>query len=103
MSVTIRPLSNADVPMCGRILYDAFLGIATRHNFPRDFPDVESGIALVRMLLAAPGSFGVVAESDDGRIVGSNFVTNDGEVRGVGPISVEPAIQGEGAGRRLME
>jgi predicted N-acetyltransferase YhbS len=39
----------------------------------------------------------------DGRIVGSNFLDERGPVRGVGPITVDPAAQGGGVGRRLME
>jgi hypothetical protein len=39
----------------------------------------------------------VVAEID-GRVVGSNFLDERGPVRGVGPITVDPAAQGRGSG-----
>ena len=54
------------------------------------------------MLLAHPGFHGVVATCDD-KIVGSNFFDERSPIVGVGPISVEPAIQQRGIGRRLME
>jgi predicted N-acetyltransferase YhbS len=102
MHVTIRPATPTDAPTCGRIIYEAFLSIATRHNFPPDFADVQSGDAAAGMLLRLPDCFGVVAERD-GRIIGCNFVSEHDTVRGIGPISVHPSAQGRGAGRRLME
>jgi hypothetical protein len=44
----------------------------------------------------------VVAEKD-GKVVGSNFLSEGDPIRGVGPITVDPAVQGSGAGRRLMQ
>jgi hypothetical protein len=46
--------------------------------------------------------WGVVAEID-GRIDGSNFLDERDPIRGVGPITVDPAGQNSGVGRRLME
>ncbi|HKG65629.1 MAG TPA: GNAT family N-acetyltransferase [Solirubrobacteraceae bacterium] len=46
--------------------------------------------------------WGVVAERN-GRVVGSNFLDERGEVRGVGPITVDPDAQERGVGRALME
>jgi Acetyltransferase (GNAT) domain len=54
------------------------------------------------MFIEHPSIWGVVAERD-GRIVGSNFLDERGPIRGVGPVSVDPAAQGQGVGRRLME
>jgi GNAT superfamily N-acetyltransferase len=53
-------------------------------------------------LIASPAAFGVVAE-EDGRVVGSNFLAEGDPIRAVGPITVGPAHQGGGVGRRLME
>ena len=44
----------------------------------------------------------VVAEQP-GRIVGSNFMDERSPILGVGPISVDPAVQNGGIGRRLMQ
>jgi GNAT superfamily N-acetyltransferase len=82
-------------------MYEAFRQIATRHGFPPDFPDVGHAIGLAEMFIKSSAVFGVVAEQD-GRIIGSNFLSETDAVRGVGPISVDPAQQGSGAGRLLM-
>jgi predicted N-acetyltransferase YhbS len=55
----------------------------------------------MKRMLASPGVYSVVAESE-GRIVGSNFLWT-GTVGGVGPITVDPAVQNGAIGRRLMQ
>jgi GNAT superfamily N-acetyltransferase len=102
MGTGIRPAAADDAEACGPIIHDAFKGIADAHGFPPDFPSVEAGRQLASVLIAAPSVFGVVAESD-GRVVGSNFLAEGDPIRAVGPITVEPALQGGGVGRRLME
>jgi hypothetical protein len=44
-----------------------------------------------------------VVTEQDGRIVGSNFMSESDPIRGVGPITVDPSVQGSGVGRQLME
>jgi L-amino acid N-acyltransferase YncA len=53
-------------------------------------------------MFSHPQCFCVVAE-EDGRIVGSNCVDERSTVYGVGPITVDPTRQNEGAGRALMQ
>ena len=101
-AVTLRPPSAADAEACGRIVYEAFRGIAGRHNFPPDFPSAAVAAGFVESFIRDPAVFGVVAESG-GRVVGSNFLTEFDEIRAVGPITVDPAFQAHGVGRRLME
>jgi hypothetical protein len=43
-------------------------------------------------LLAHPGFYGVVAEID-GRIAGSNFLGERCVIAGLGPITIDPALQ----------
>ena len=62
----------------------------------------EFAAGLLGTLIAHPGAYGVVAE-DGGRIVGSNFVDERGPIFGIGPITVDPATQNSGVGRRLMQ
>jgi GNAT superfamily N-acetyltransferase len=54
------------------------------------------------MLLAHPGFYGIVAQDDD-RIVGSNFADLRSSIAGIGPISIDPQVQDQGIGRKLME
>jgi GNAT superfamily N-acetyltransferase len=97
----LRPATADDDVACGRICYDAFCAINDAHQFPHDFPSTEFTTELLRML-DHPGFYGVVAERD-GRIIGSNFLDERATVVGVGPISVDPALQNQGVGRRLMQ
>jgi GNAT superfamily N-acetyltransferase len=53
------------------------------------------------MLLAHPGVFAVVAEAD-GAVIGSNFLDERASIAGVGPITVDPAVQDGAVGRQLM-
>jgi len=85
----------------GRICHTAFKTIAERHNFAPDFPDARTAIGLMEHLIARGDVYGVVAESA-GRVVGSNFLWEDGEVAGIGPITIDPAAQNAGIGRKLM-
>ena len=103
MGVSIRPAAADDAEACGRIIHDAFAVIAAAHAFPPDFPSAEAGTQLAAAMIASPAAYGVVAESDDGRVVGSNFLAEGDPIRAVGPITVDPAFQGGGVGRRLME
>jgi GNAT superfamily N-acetyltransferase len=100
--VLLRPIAPADADECARICYEAFGAIHDRHQFPRDFPSLDAVEQLMHNFIGHPQIWGVVAELDD-RIVGSNFLDERGPIRGVGPITVDPATQRQGVGRRLME
>lgn len=102
MNVTLRPGNAADAQPCGAIGYDAFKTIADQHNFPPDFPSPEVASEVLAWLLAHPGFYAVVAELD-GRVIGSNFLDERSTVAGIGPITVDPAIQNRAVGRRLMQ
>jgi predicted N-acetyltransferase YhbS len=102
VEIRIRPATPADAEACGRIIYEAFKGIAERHNFRPDFPSADAGTQLADLFIRDPAVFGVVAEGD-GRVVGSNFLSEWDAVRGVGPITIDPSLQARGTGRRLME
>lgn len=101
-AVTLRQARPEDAGAVARIVHDAFAGIHDHHRFPRDFPSLEAAAGMAGALIAHPGIWGVVAEHD-GRIAGSNFLDERGEVRGVGPITVDPHAQARGVGRALME
>lgn len=96
---TGRPEDARDL---GSICYEAFEAIAGRHDFPRDFPSPEAAAGLIGSLLSREDVYSVVAEAD-GRLVGSNFLWENGTIAGVGPITIDPAAQNAAVGRRLME
>ena len=101
MDVKLRPGTPGDAAACGRICFDAFAAVAAAHGAPCDFPSVEVATGLVSSLLAHPGIFAVVAEAD-GQVVGSNFLDERVSIAGVGPITVDPAVQDAAIGRQLM-
>jgi GNAT superfamily N-acetyltransferase len=98
----LRAIEPDDGAECARIMYEAFARLHDYHRFPRDFPTLEAALQLTRNFVGHQRIWGVVAEMD-GRIVGSNFLDQRGPITGVGPITVDPEIQGRGVGRRLME
>lgn len=83
------------------ICFEAFAAIARAHNFTPVFPTVDVASGLMTWMLDHPGFYRVVAEHD-GRIVGSNFLDKRNRIAGVGPLTVDPAVQDKGVGRRLM-
>ena len=103
MSLRLRPGRPDDLAACASICHAAFGAIAGRHNFPTDFPTVEPAEQLIASLLARADVYAVVAETADGRVVGSNFLWEMAPIAGVGPITVDPGAQDRAVGRRLME
>jgi predicted N-acetyltransferase YhbS len=101
MNLTLRRGTREDAAACGVIDFEAFKSISSQHNFPWDFPSVEVAIAVVTGMLSNPGFYAVVAELDS-KIVGSNFLDERNRISGVGPISVDPAVQNQTIGRQLM-
>lgn len=102
MDVKLRPGTTDDAAECGRICFESFSSIAGEHNFPPDFPAPDVAVGMLSTMLGRPGFYSVVAEAG-GAIVGSNFLDERSPVVGVGPITVDPAVQNRGVGRVLMQ
>ena len=102
MRVTLRPGTPADAPSCGAICYAAFQAIAEQHRFPTAFANPEVATQLLSRLLSHRGFYVVVAEFE-GRIVGSNVTDERSTIAGIGPITVDPAVQNRTIGRLLMQ
>ena len=102
MNITFRAGKPGDARICATICYEAFKAIADRHNFPPDFPDRETAFGLLSELLSREDIYSVIAETD-GRVLGSNFLWENTLIAGVGPITVDPAVQNSAIGRQLME
>jgi predicted N-acetyltransferase YhbS len=100
-SISLRPAEVDDVPVCGRILHDAFATVADQHGFPHDFPTIEAATRSMRALVTNPGFYGLVAEAD-GRILGSSFLDERSTIHAIGPVSVDPGAQNHHVGHDLM-
>ncbi|HEV2487708.1 MAG TPA: GNAT family N-acetyltransferase [Terracidiphilus sp.] len=101
-STVIRRAAPADAKACGKICFEAFGSLAARHGFPADFPAPEVPISVLSWMFSHPAFFCVVAEQN-GKIVGSNCLDERTPIAGVGPITVDPAVQNLTTGRHLME
>ena len=102
MDLKLRPGTPEDAQTCGRICYEAFSTLAREHNFPKEMSTPEFAVGVLSMLLAHPGLYSVVAEVN-GKVVGSNFLDERSTISGVGPVTVDPAVQNHGIGRVLMQ
>jgi len=98
----VRAATRDDADACGRIFYDAFASIATRHNLPVEPDSPEFTHFLVGRMLEGEGFAGLAFERD-GAVIGSAFIDERGPIAGIGPVVVDPAAQDEGVGRALME
>ena len=101
-NLSIAPAQPSQAPELGRICYEAFQDISDRHGFPTDFPSVEFARMILGMLIGSEDYYSIAA-LQDGRPVGSNYLSIRDEVGGVGPVSVDVQAQGNGVGRMLME
>jgi len=100
-NITYRSADPKDAERLGTIVFEAFYTVSTEHNFPPDFPNPEAGIGLAEMMIGRDDVFSVVAEN--GKLLGSNFLWQADEIDGVGPITVDPAVQNSSIGRELMD
>ena len=101
MDMILRPGRLEDANACGMIVFEAFKSIASQHNFPLDIPSAEIGIGLVTRMPSHPGFYSLIAEMD-GTVVGSLFLDERGPIAAVDPLTVDPAMQNQAIGRRLM-
>lgn len=103
MNVTIRVMTQDDVETCGRLCFEAFKTLADRHHFLPDFPSPEFSVQLAASFYANPQMHAVVAENEDGDIVGSNYLWEYDSIRAIGPLSVASKTQAKGVGKKLMD
>lgn len=98
MNITIRPLTEHDLPAAGRIVslaFGTFLGAPEPEKFWADLDYAQT-----RWRADPMAAFG--AEMD-GTVVGSNFATRWGSVGFFGPLTIRPDLWDRGIGKRLME
>ena len=54
--MNIRPVKIEDTENVASVIYKAFSGIADKHNFPYDFPTIESAVGFAQMAISNPTS-----------------------------------------------
>jgi GNAT superfamily N-acetyltransferase len=102
MRIHLRQPTEADAVECGRICYESFSSVAISHGFPVDWRSEDMAVKVIEARLAHRQTYGIVAEVD-GRVVGSAFMKEYHPVGAIGPVTVEPRLQGGGVGRLMME
>jgi GNAT superfamily N-acetyltransferase len=100
-ALRLRKATVNDVVACGPICYEAFTTLNRHHSFPPDFPNVEVANHVLGWMFSHEKFYCLVAELD-GKPVGSNCLDERSEIAGVGPITVDPAVQNKSVGRSLM-
>jgi len=102
MNLTIRTGTPRDAEQLGTICFDAFAAITTHHGFPQLLPSPEAVQENFAGRISHPGFYVMVAERD-GRLLGSVVIDERSLIAGVGPLTVDPAVQNHTVGRRLMQ
>ena len=100
MAIELVPAEPQHVSELGRICFEEDL--QDRACGTRDFPTVEIAQQVLGMLVQRDDFYRVSA-LDNGKLAGSNFLSQMDPVDGLGPITVDPAYQGKGVGRTLMQ
>jgi GNAT superfamily N-acetyltransferase len=98
MTVTVRPLREADLAEADRIFrlaFGTFIGLSNPMDFAGDSDWVAS-----RWRTDPDAAF---AAEIDGRFAGSNLVTNWGGIGFFGPLTVHPDFWNRGVAQRLLE
>lgn len=100
--LVVREATATDAERCGRIFYEAFASVASKHNLLGKPASREFALRKVQTMLRHDG-FGALVAERGGEVVGSAFVDERDTIAGVGPVSVAPTAQDTGVGRALME
>jgi len=101
-ALTLRPAEERDVERAGDVNFLAFYQVALAHGLPPVVSTPAESRRYMRYLLEFDPLGGVVAE-EEGDVVGVGWLHPRGAVATIGPLAVEPAAQGRGVGRRLLE
>ncbi|MEA5553373.1 GNAT family N-acetyltransferase [Anabaena cylindrica UHCC 0172] len=98
MNISIRLLEEHELPIADHIFRLAF-GTFLRLPKPTDFAEDKTYI-LHRWKTNPQGAF---AAEVDGKLIGTNLVTNWGSFASFGPLSVHPDFWNQGIAQRLIE
>ncbi|HEU5001631.1 MAG TPA: GNAT family N-acetyltransferase [Actinomycetota bacterium] len=98
----LRRGTAADADACGRIFWEAFASVASRHDFPAEPVTSQFAAMMAPLWLGQAGIDCVVAEAE-GALVGCAFSDRRDPVIGIGPVCVAPQAQDAGIGRAMMQ
>mmetsp|Transcript_33449 Transcript_33449/g.54253 ORF Transcript_33449/g.54253 Transcript_33449/m.54253 type:complete len:309 (-) Transcript_33449:112-1038(-) len=95
---------DANVDVLSSIMFEAIDGVDQSHGLPHDIT-LDDARHSITSLIEQLGTVcvGYIAETEQGKIVGSAFVNCIDGVAYVGPVTVHPTYQGYGVGRKLMQ
>jgi predicted N-acetyltransferase YhbS len=102
MRPELVPATPQHVDAIGQICFEAFKEVQEGHGFSPDFPTIEVARQVLGMLVQRDDFYSVVA-LHNGQPAGSNFLSLTDPVAGVGPLTVDCSLQGQGIGRALMQ
>ena len=90
-----------EVARVASIFRDSFNDLYERRGFGPIVADVSVGRVIAETYLVHDPEHCLVVEFD-GRLAGSAFLHPRGPVAGIGPVTIEPRMQGRGLGRALV-
>ena len=102
MAIELVPTTRDHSDEVANICFEAYKDLTDRHNFPQMFPSTGVTRQAYSDWLDNRFSYGVTAMLND-RPIGSAFAWTMDEVVGIGPVSVDPASQGAGAAKAMMQ
>ncbi len=98
----VRDMTRNDLEAVGGVLFRAFNDASSRHGYAPRMADAKEGTAWAWAILRH-GPHELVVADVDGRAAGICCLHPRGEQGGIGPVAVDPALQGRGVGRMMME
>src|SRR3954449_5230571 len=100
--IRIRPMESADVAAADLVAYDALYG-ALPNGGETSEQRARRGQSRIAHLLGTDPGGAWVAEGERGRVVGLALALVREGLWGLSLFAVEPALQGNGVGRRLLD
>ena len=97
-----RPMTETDAAIVGALIYRAIGRIFRDHGQPEPIADEGEGERLARRYLELDPDGALVVERE-GKIAGAGFVHVRDEIASLGPVVVDPRMQGQGIGKGLVD
>src|SRR5579863_5424039 len=99
--MSIRPATIEDIPELVRLVNSAYRGEGGWTGESHLIGGPRTGAADVEELMREPGGM-LVTDWEEGELAGCVYLKKEGEKLYLGMLSVWPAMQGAGIGKRLM-